>query len=281
MILRGNHREVLFGSEHDRALLNQIVAEAINRFGARIHAFCWMSNHLHALVQIGERPLGLLMQRIAMRYSRHRHKSLNTTGHLFERRYRAKLVDVDEYFLTLLRYVHLNPVKARIVRDPAEYPWSSHRAYLGMESILWLTTDFGLSLFSNRLDQARDAYAQFVLQGDDMDDPGQGSHPDDPRILGSDDFINKLPLPRYRPRSPLTLEQLATSTAEAHNISVELLRSRSRARTLTPIRIELTRRAIELRIATLSEVARFLLREPSALSQLLARHAAADQNLQK
>lgn len=114
-----------------------------------------------------------------------------------------------------------------------------------------------------------------------MDDPGQGSHPDDPRILGSDDFINKLPLPRYRPRSPLTLEQLATSTAEAHNISVELLRSRSRARTLTPIRIELTRRAIELRIATLSEVARFLLREPSALSQLLARHAAADQNLQK
>lgn len=271
----------MFGSEPDRRRLNQIVAETIDRFGARIHAFCWMSNHLHALVQISERPLGHLMQRIAMRYSRYRHKTLNTTGHLFERRYRAKLVDVDEYFLTLLRYVHLNPVKAGIVRDPAEYRWSSHRAYLGTESIAWLTTDFGLSLFSNRPDRARHAYAQFVLQGDDIHDLEQESHPDDPRILGSDDFIARIPPPRYRPRTALTLEQLAASTAEAHHISVELLRSRSRARTLTAARIELTHRAIELHVATLSEVARFLLREPSALSQLLARHARGHQKLQK
>jgi hypothetical protein len=62
-----------------------------------------MTNHLHALVQIGDRPLGKIMQRISMRYSRYRHKSLRTTGHLFERRYKARLVDVDAYFLTLLR----------------------------------------------------------------------------------------------------------------------------------------------------------------------------------
>jgi putative transposase len=115
VILRGNHRESLFGSTADRQVLNDIVADVIQRFSVRLHAFCWMSNHLHAVVQIAERPLGHLMQRIAMRYSRHRHKALRTTGHLFERRHKAKLVDVDAYFLTLLRYVHLNPVKAHIV----------------------------------------------------------------------------------------------------------------------------------------------------------------------
>jgi putative transposase len=78
-----------------------------------------MTNHLHALVQIADRPLGMIMQRMAMRYSRHPHIVMNTTGHLFERRYEAKLLDVDVYFLTLLRYIHLNPVKGHLVADPA------------------------------------------------------------------------------------------------------------------------------------------------------------------
>ena len=94
-VLRGNHREALFDAAADRQVLNDIVADVINRFGARVHAFCWMSNHLHALLQIADRPLGEIMQRIAMRYARHRHKTLRTTGHLFERRYRATLVDTD------------------------------------------------------------------------------------------------------------------------------------------------------------------------------------------
>src|SRR5580698_624444 len=120
-ILRGNHREALFDAAADCQILNDIVADVINRFDARVHAFCWMSNHLHALLQIADRPLGEIMQRIAMRYARHRHKTLRTTGHLFERRYRAKLVDTDAYFLELLRYIHLNPVAAGVVTDPALY----------------------------------------------------------------------------------------------------------------------------------------------------------------
>ena len=120
-VLRGNHREALFDAAAGRQVLNDIVADVINRFGARVHAFCWMSNHLHALLQIAERPLGQIMQRIAMRYARHRHKTLRTTGHLFERCYRAKPVDTDAYFLELLRYIHLNPVTAGIVTDPALY----------------------------------------------------------------------------------------------------------------------------------------------------------------
>ena len=69
VILRGNHREPLFDSPADREALGDIVAKVIERFDARVHAFCWMTNHLHLLMQIDQQPLGKPMQRIAMRYS--------------------------------------------------------------------------------------------------------------------------------------------------------------------------------------------------------------------
>jgi REP element-mobilizing transposase RayT len=270
-MLRGNHREALFASPADRQTLNEIVAEVVTRFGSRVHAFCWMWNHLHALIQIADRPLGDIIKRIAMRYSRYRHKVLRTTGHLFERRYKAKLIEVDAYFLVLLRYIHMNPVKAHIVTDPADYPWSSHRAYLGMDVISWLTVDFGLSLFSPDLAQARGAYRRFLSQPA-SDDDDVDSHCDDPRILGSDKFISKIPIAVCRPRASLSVEQLARRICLRRNVSINLLRSPSRARHLTTVRIELAREAMEQRIATLTDVARFLGRDPSALTQLLARY---------
>ncbi len=274
VILRGNHREALFASPADRAALNEIVASVIERFDARVHAFCWMTNHLHALLQIAERPLGKIMQCISMRYLRCRHKALRTTGHLFERRYRARLIDVDEYFATVLRYIHLNPVKARIVSDPAEYPWSSHRAYLARESIPWLTTHFGLSLFASDSVQAREAYSRFILQPDDARDGRLEleSHPEDPRILGTDQFIARIPAPRYRPRTTLTLEQLAQAVCARYNVGIELVRSRSARRILTPIRLEIAREAMEQRVATMTDVAEFLNRDSSTLCKLFARH---------
>lgn len=272
VILRGNHREALFGCAADRNALNDIVADVIGRFGVRLHAFCWMTNHVHALLQIADQPLGKVMQRIAMRYSRHRHKALRTTGHLFERRYKAKLVDVDAYFVSLLRYIHLNPVKAHIVRDPSDYPWSSHRAYLGEGSPAWLTIDFGLSLFAADLVRARAAYREFMLSPGDDEDLEVQTHPHDSRILGNDTFLAKLPLTSYRPRSPLTIEQLAATICAKHGVGVELLRSSSSLRTLTPIRLELLQQAIDQRIGTLTEIARFLNRDPSTLCKLALKH---------
>lgn len=273
VVLRGNHSETLFGGASDRDVLNEIVADVLARFDCRIHAFCWMTNHLHALVQIADGPLGKIMQRIAARYSRYRHKALHTSGHLFERRYKAKLIDVDAYFLTLLRYIHLNPVKARLVNDPSHYPWSSHRAFLGVESISWLTTEFGLSLFSENIPQARIAYERFILAPrDDDDDLEQRSHPDDSRVLGTDKFVSSIPVVPYKSRCALTLEQFAGILCSEHGVSAELLRSPSRARHLASIRVAFSVQAMERRIATLCQIARFLNRDPSSLTKLLARH---------
>jgi REP element-mobilizing transposase RayT len=277
VVLRGNHREALFSTADDRQILNDIVADSIGRHGARAHAFCWMSNHLHALLQIDHSPLGAIMQRIAMRYARHRHKTLRTTGHLFERRYRARLIRTDQYFLAALRYIHLNPVAARMVTDPEHYQWSSHQAYLGSAAVPWITTDFGLSLFGADPSRARAAYVRFLDQ--DAADPDGRTRPDwefatEPKALPLDEVsLPKDPaIAPLRNHSAMTLEELASRICPAHRISPDRLRSTSRARDLTSVRVDFITQAIDLRIATLTELARFLNRDPSALTKLLARH---------
>jgi len=277
VVLRGNHREALFGTAGDRQVLNDIVADAISRHDARVHAYCWMSNHLHALLQIGHSPLCGIMQRIAMRYARHRHKILRTTGHLFERRYRARLIQTDSYFLTVLRYIHLNPVAARIVTNPDHYQWSSHKVYLGTEAVPWITTEFGLSLFCADPSEARVAYTRFIDQH--AAEPNAQAFADwefatEPEALALEEasLPHKPAKASPRQHGALTLEELATRICPAHRISLDRLRSPSRARELTSIRVDFITQAINLRIATLSELARFLHRDPSALTKLIARH---------
>lgn len=132
LTLRGDHRESLFGGADDREKLNEIVSQVIAKLRAQVHCFCWMNNHLHFVMQVSSAPTGKVMQRIAMRYSRYRHRRLFMTGHLFERRYWAKLVEDDVYFMQLLRYIHFNPVEPGLVYDAAEYRWSSHRSIWGV-----------------------------------------------------------------------------------------------------------------------------------------------------
>ena len=110
--LRGNHRQDIFRTPVDRELLDNLVGEALLELYARVHAYCWMPNHIHLVAQVSDIPLGKLVMRIASRYARKHQQDLKTTGHLFERRYHAVLVDADAYLLTLIRYIHLNPVRA-------------------------------------------------------------------------------------------------------------------------------------------------------------------------
>ena len=273
VILRGNHREDIFSVANDRLVLNDIVAESIAKYAARVHAFCWMTNHLHALVQISETPLGKLMQRIATHYSRYRHRQLRTTGHLFERRYRAWLVEADAYFIALLRYIHLNPVAARMVRTADDYAWSSHRAYAGVEVMPWLSIDFGLSLFGSTVSSARANY-RMLMSGELyaseerlLDD----THPDDPRVLGGDRFLSSLPPPRINPKSRLTLDELVKLVSEQMSVSIDDIKSPSKCQKLSRARAEIARRAVQGRIASLNEMARYMDRHPSSICRLLER----------
>ncbi|MFN2356956.1 MAG: transposase [Desulfotignum sp.] len=97
-----------------------------------------MKNHVHLAIQVGETPLSQIMQNVSFRYTRHINSRQKRFGHLFQGRYKAILIDKDNYLLELVRYIHCNPVRAKICENPADYQWSSHNAYLGIQKYPWL-----------------------------------------------------------------------------------------------------------------------------------------------
>lgn len=272
--LRGNHRQNIFFSPSDRELFNEITAEVIERFTARLHAYCLMTNHVHLLIQVGEIPLGRLMLRIAGRYARTIQRHLQTTGHLFEKRYHPVIVDADAHLLELLRYIHLNPVRARMVSAADAYRWSSHHVYLGTRAEPWVTTDFALAMFHASRPQAVAAYSRFIAERVDAHSPLNECNANDRRILGSDEFAGKLLGASWRPKSRKTLDQLIDEAASKFSIGHEALLSSSRQRHLTKARAWIAHEAITLRIASLSQVARLLQRDESSLRETVRRYFA-------
>ncbi len=164
------------------------------------------------------------MLRIASRYARELQARFHTTGHLFERRYHAVVVDADTCLLELLRYIHLNPVRASMITLPVERPWSSHHAYLGQRSEPWVTTDFALARFHRDAACAVAAYDHFIYADLPISSPLAARNPNDRRILGSDDFAAKLLRERCRTPSAdttkrdLTLSPPGGSLCRAVNI---------------------------------------------------------------
>jgi putative transposase len=280
VILRGNHRRGIFSTAADRVRFIDLVAEVTDRFGMRVHAYCLMTNHVHLAIQVADVPLGPAMMRIGSRYARDMQKSLSTTGHFFERRYRALLVDADEYLLALVRYIHLNPVRAHLVTDPADYLWSGHRAYLGRQIVPWLTTDFTLSMLAAETNAARIAYRQFVLDaiGKHDDETFMRGANEELRVLRSNSFLARLPT-TLNARSHLSLEALIARVCAAHHTNPAQLITVDRSRALAKLRVVVLHHALKLRISSLSAVARRFNRSASTLSETLDHYRRTEPSL--
>ena len=243
--LRGNHQQDIFRSGEDRRLLNTIVARWIANYGAKVHAYCWMSNHVHLLVQVGTEPLGSVMRQIASEYARAFQRKLQTTGHLFERRYHASFIHNDRYLLAVVHYIHYNPVEARLVRAVAEYPWSSHGCYAGERTETWLTTGFVLDRFSAVRPDAIAAYLKFM----DL-------RPEE--VLPSDGEMS-------------SLDALMEHACARFNTSLAELQADNRDERLMKARAWISHRAIENKIANLSELSRILSRDRATLRYAMQR----------
>ena len=193
VVLRGNHQQAVFDREADYHAFEHILARALRRYDARVHAYCWMTNHIHMLIQVGETPLGRLILRIAGRYARTVQRRLKTTGHLFEKRYYPVLVDADAYLLGLLRYIHLNPVRARMVEHPRDYPWSSHGHYAGLRVDSLLTPHPLVWALGNTPFAREAAYAELVRAGINLEQQdGLTRSALSGWVLGDEGFIAEL-----------------------------------------------------------------------------------------
>ena len=160
---RGNEKKVIFKSQRDREAFLAYLASASERYGAVIHAYCLMTNHYHLLVETPAGNLSQIMRHINGAYTTYFNVKRKRAGHLFQGRYKAILVEADTYATTLTRYIHLNPVRARISATPQDFLWSSYCAYIGLISPpAWLKCGLILATFSPQLEDARQQYRQFV-----------------------------------------------------------------------------------------------------------------------
>ena len=149
-ILRGNNRQDLFRCSGDYVDWLELLQTAAHRYHCRLLAYCWMTNHVHMAVQVSAKPLGTFVQYLASQYARRFNRRHEKTGHVFERRHRAIIVQTSDRLLTLIRYIHRNPIDAAIVPQVRAYPLCSHRHYLTGKCPTWLHTDLVLSLLGLR-----------------------------------------------------------------------------------------------------------------------------------
>jgi len=272
--LRGNHRRAIFVEEGDQRLLNTIVARATSAFGTRVHAYCWMTNHIHLLLQASAEPISNPMRNIAAEFARAMQAKLSTTGHFFERRYHATLVDSDSYLLQLIRYIHRNPVEARLVRTVGEYPWTSHHAYVGARSESWVTVDLGLSMFASDRARATAAYRRFldVREDDETWLTRMASNGGTVLVLGNEEFVARALGKPVTRKARQTLEQLIAEGCRRFAVSAERLDSALHDPYAARVRAWIAYQARARRIASLAAVARALGRNEATLRYAIQRY---------
>lgn len=223
-------------------------------------------------LQAGEQSLSAGMQNLAFRYTRYLNARLKRGGHLFEGRFKAYLVDRDRYGLALVRYIHMNPVRARMVKQPSAYPYSSHRAYLGRERPPWLTTDWVLGQFGTRVGTARLRYARFVNDGkaEGHNEVFHGGQVDS-RIVGEEDFVRGvLKSKPTRHRAP-SIKELTAYVCRGYRMSEKDLLTTGRTRQPAEARALIAWLALKTQAAPLTALAQAFGRDISTLSHALSR----------
>ena len=172
---RGDRREPIFEDDEDRLNFLAVIEQAMQRFDAVALAYCLMDNHYHFVIHTRQANLSRLMRQVNGVYTQTYNRCHGKTGHLFQGRFKAILVDQDAYLLEVCRYVDLNPVRARMVRLPGKWPWSSYLAHTAhQEGPDWLDTPAVHAYLLGRAvrspaDRSRAAmrYATLVAEGRD------------------------------------------------------------------------------------------------------------------
>src|SRR5881296_2637448 len=143
IIQRGHNRQVVFARDDDYAYYLDTLQAWKTHYGVKVYAFCLMTNHVHLLLEPGEAPgvLTQLMKRVAARQTRYVNRLEGRTGTLWDSRYKSSPVETESYLLACARYIELNPVRAKLVARPEDYPWSSFRDKIGVCHTSWLDLD--------------------------------------------------------------------------------------------------------------------------------------------
>lgn len=239
VITRGNQRQKIFKHEGDFTKYLETVAKYKEKYGFALYAYVLMSNHVHLLIETGKVPLSKILQGINQTYTIYYNKKYQTVGHLFQGRYKAILCDRDEYLLSLLKYIHLNPMRAKIAA-PWEYEWSSHRSYASKESENTLVdTEKVLNMFSGSKTAARKLYQAYMEDTDAKIGKQDVYATVDQRILGNEEFVERVrgkidvSIKGRKRAKAYSLPEIAGAVEEIYGIGLKEIRQSGKARRLT------------------------------------------------
>jgi REP element-mobilizing transposase RayT len=190
VLTRGNQKQEIFRDKQDFWKYLDILGDYKSRYPYLLFGYVLMPNHVHLLIETGKTPLSKILQGINLRYTMHFNWKHKTVGHLFQGRYKAVLCDREEYLLNLIKYVHNNPVRARLAKDADGYPWSSHRLFLKPRTKGIVDTIPALRHFSEDWEQAVRIYRKFM--GEEGLSKRELERTFDQRILGDDEFVGRI-----------------------------------------------------------------------------------------
>ena len=239
---RGNNRRKIFRSHDDYLKFTRIVAEQKCKLSFYLYAYCLMPNHFHLLIEMQDDPVSHIMQRVLTTYSRYHNRKYKKSGHLFQARYKSILCESDKYLGELVRYIHLNPVRAKMVKRPEEYEYSGHRAYIGVDKSGLVDTEPVLRHFGGNKKRAEEVYIQFVESGLGQQSQARFYQAIEGRLLGNEEFLNEVKHRigdhRKSPTAPerIDVDDLLSAATRCSGLSRQELCSRSKNRRAVAVR---------------------------------------------
>lgn len=273
-VVRRTHSDKpIFEQADDYLLAQNILPSMLRRTGVKLLAYCWMPDAMHLALQVDTAPVGDFMRAFTSQYAQEVHRRTGERGQLFRRPYESTLIDPKDYLRSLVAHLHFLPVRAGMASKPADYPHSSYRAYVGLAPLAYLDNKWAGELSDS------DSLRTGTDPRRDATPPSEGHASLLERcvssrasILGDPDFRASLPRQTRSARSQWSLESIAAHIAQVHDVTPANLRSRSRRQELVVARAVFAWYATERRVASLSEVSRYLGRSASSLSRAVARH---------
>ena len=305
VIMRGIENGKIVDDQDDRENFVSRMGKLVSETETVIYAWALMPNHAHILLRSGPHGLSKYMRRFLTGYAITYNRRHGRYGHLFQNRYKSIVCDGDSYFRELVRYIHLNPLRAELVKDTVElerYPWCGHGVITGTIENSWQDRDYVLSWFGSKEGKAKRAYRKYIQEG-----VAQGRRPElvggglvrtlggwsqvvslrhnredvlaDERILGSGDFVERvireaderLKRQFQAGQSREEVEQFIQGVCDREGINVKELRAGSRREHISRVRSRVAVELVENYGIPLAELARELGVSTSAISKILTR----------
>ncbi len=286
VVTRGNQRQQVFRSRNDYERYLKIVGDYKIQYDYFLYAYILMGNHVHLLIETKEKPLSKIIQGINQRYTMYFNKKYGTVGHLFQGRYKAILCEKDAYLLSLVKYIHLNPIRAKVVKSLLEYRWSSHGSYIRRdrhESIVDI--EQVLSIFSKNESKARRLYQNYVGEGHGITREDVYSTVSQ-RILGGEEFAKEVFMKTGRAEDlgkrkyEYTLLEIETAVERVCGVTPREMREKSKDEALVVGRRLLSLVAREYGYKG-REVADYLRRDPAVITRYLKIGKTLETEIEK